>query len=155
MARSFVFKVAIALGCSFQAVAQDIPPDALHCNLRAPPETAAKGVRSAHKLPVRLFPVTPGETYTGCLWIWIAYTRPDVWDYSSVTYYENGNPRIQRIHYPPLPVQVSVQRCLFGTDGNARKVVEGSDWRLECDSARHLKELLRVVPKENAAWDFF
>ena len=147
--------MAIAVGCATRAVAQDVPPDALHCNLRSPPETAAKGVRPPHRLPVRLFPVTPGETYTGCQWLWVAYTRPDVWDYTSVTYYENGNPRIQRIHYPPLPVQVSVQRCLFGADGNARKVVEGSDWRLECSSARHLKELLLVVPKENAAWDFF
>ena len=155
MTRSFVLKVAIALGCSFQALAQDIPQEALHCSLRSPPEAAAKGVRPPHRLPMRLFPVSPGATYTGCQWVWIAYTRPDVWDYSSVTYYENGDPRIQRISYPPLPVQVSIQRCLFGADGSARKMVEGSDWRLECESARHLKHLLLVVPKENAAWDFF
>ena len=104
---------------------------------------------------MRLFPVTPGEAYTGCQWVWVAYARPDVWDYSSVTYYENGNPRIQRITYPPLPVHVSVQRCLFGADGNARKVVEGSDWQLDCDGARQLKERLLLVPKENAVWDFF
>ena len=103
--RSFVLKVAIALGCATQAVAQDVPPDALHCSLRTPPETAAKGVRAPHRLPMRLFPVTPGATYTGCQWVWVAYARPDVWDYSSVTYYDNGNPRVQRITYPPLPVQ--------------------------------------------------
>ena len=102
-----------------------------------------------------MFPVNPGETYTGCQWVWVANARPDVWDYSSVTYYENGNPRVQRTTFPPLPVQVSVQRCLFGADGKARKMVEGSDWRVECDSARHLKERLLVVPKENATWDFF
>jgi len=157
LTRTFAFSVAVlALGCATPAVAQDIPPDALHCSLRSPPEMAAKGVRANQRLPMRLFPVTPGGTYTGCQWVWIAYVRPDVWDYSSVTYYENGHPRVQRITYPPLPVHVSVERCLFGADGNARKVmVEGSDWRLACVDARHLRELLLVVPKENAVWDFF
>ena len=56
---------------------------------------------------------------------------------------------------PPLPVHVTVQRCLFGADGTARKTVEGSDWRLDCHSARQLKELLRVVPNEDASWNFF
>ena len=139
-----------------RVAAQDIPPDALHCALRSPPETAAKGVRPPHRLPMRMFPVNPGELYTGCQWFWIAYVRPDVWDYSSVTYYERGAPRVQRITYPPLPVQITVQRCVFEADGKARKVVdEGSDWRLDCASARHLKELLRVIPKENESWEFF
>ena len=158
MTRSFAFGVAaaIALGCATPVVAQDIPPDALHCNLRSPPETAAKGVRAQQRLPMRLFPVAPGGTYTGCQWVWIAYVRPDVWDYSSVTYYENGHPRVQRVTYPPLPVHVSVERCVFGADGNAKKVmVEGSDWRLDCVNAQHLQGLLLVVPKENAVWDFF
>ena len=34
-------------------------------------------------------------------------------------------------------------------------VEEGSDWRLDCPSARHLKELLLVVPNENDSWEFF
>ena len=135
--------------------AQDIPPDALHCGLGSPPETAAKGVRPPHGLPMRMFPVNPGDRYTGCQWFWIAYIRPDVWDYSSVTYYEKGAPRVQRVTYPPLPVQVTIQRCVFGADGEARKVVDGSDWRLDCPSARHLKGLLLVIPKENDSWEFF
>lgn len=135
--------------------AQDIPSDALHCGLRSPPETAAKGVRPPHRLPMRMFPVNPGDLYTGCQWFWVAYTRPDVWDYSAVTYYEKGAPRVQRVTYPPLPVQVTIQRCVFEADGNARKVVEGSDWRLDCPSARQLRELLHVIPKENESWEFF
>lgn len=146
----------VALGLASQVVAQDIPSDALHCGLRSPPETAAKGLRPPpHRLPMRMFPVNPGGLYTGCQWFWIAYARPDVWDYSSVTYYENGAPRVQRVTYPPLPVQVTIQRCVFGADGEARKVVDGSDWRLDCPSARHLKELLLVIPKENESWEFF
>ena len=148
--------LTIASGLAVRVVAQDIPPDAQHCGLRAPPQAAAKGVRPPpHRLPMRMFPVNPGATYTGCQWLWVAYVRPDVWDYSSVTYYENGNPRVQRITYPPLPVQATVQSCVFGADGNPRKTVEGSDWRLDCHSARHLQELLLVVPKEGDSWDFF
>ena len=155
MACAIVFNAAIALGWAAGAAAQDIPPDGLHCSLHSPPETAAKGVRAQRALPMRLFPVTPGDTYTGCQWIWVAHARPDVWDYSSVTYYENGSPRVQRITYPPLPVQASVQRCLYGADGQVRKIMEGSDWRVDCEGARHLKELLLVIPRENAVWDFF
>jgi hypothetical protein len=137
------------------AVARDIPADALHCGLRSPPEAAAKGLRAPHRLPMRMYPVNPGDKYTGCQWFWVAYVRPDVWDFSSVTYYENGIPRVQRVTYPPLPVQITVQKCVFGADGNAQKVVEGPDWRLDCHGVRHLKELLLVIPRENEAWEFF
>jgi hypothetical protein len=135
--------------------AQDVPLDAPNCGLRSPPEAAAKGLRAPHRLPMRMYPVNPGDKYTGCQWFWVAYVRPDVWDFSSVTYYENGIPRVQRVTYPPLPVQITVQTCVYGADGNARKVVEGPDWRLDCHGARHLKELLLVVPKENEGWEFF
>src|SRR6185503_9059227 len=135
--------------------AQDIPPDAANCGLRSPPAAAAKGLRPPHRLPMRMFPVKPVDKNTGCQWFWIAYVRPDVWDYSSVTYYENGTPVIQRVTYPPLPVQLTVQRCVFAVDGKATKVVEGPDWRLECHGARQLKALLLVAPKENESWEFF
>jgi len=147
--------LVFALGLATRAAAQDIPSDAPHCGLGSPPEAAAKGVRPPHRLPIRMFPVNPGDKYTGCQWFWIAYARPDVWDYSSVTYYENGTPRIQRVTYPPLPVQATIQTCVIGADGKARKVVEGADWQLDCHSARHLKELLLVTPKENGGWEFF
>jgi hypothetical protein len=104
---------------------------------------------------MRMFPVHPGENYTGCQWFWIAYARPDVWDYSSVTYYENGAPRVQRISYPPLPVQGSIQKCVVGADGGVRKLVEGNDWQIDCRSARQLQDLLRVTPKEGDGWEFF
>jgi hypothetical protein len=145
----------VGSGLAAGVAAQGIPPDAPHCALRSPPDAAAKGFRPPHRLPMRMFPVNPGDKYTGCQWFWIAYARPDVWDYSSVTYYESGIPRIQRITYPPLPVQATVQKCVFGADGQARKVVEGNDWQLDCHGARHLKELLLVTPGENAGWDFF
>ena len=135
--------------------AQDVPPDAPNCGLQLPPAAAAKGLRPPHRLPMRMFPVKPGDKYTGCQWFWIAYVRPDVWDYSSVTYYENGTPMIQRVTYPPLPVQLTVQKCVFGSDGKATKSVEGPDWRLDCHDARLLKELLLVTPKENEVWEFF
>jgi hypothetical protein len=137
------------------AAAQDVPVDAPNCGLRAPPEAAAKGLRAPHRLPMRMYPVNPGATYTGCQWVWVAYVRPDVWDFSSVTYYEIGAPRIQRVTYPPLPVQITVQKCVYGADGVARRVVEGPDWRLDCHGARHLMELLVVTPKENDSWEFF
>ena len=147
--------LAIASGLAIPAAAQDIPPNAPNCGLRMPPEAAARGVRPPHRLPMRMFPVNPGGQYTGCQWFWIAYARPDVWDYSSVTYYENGTPRFQRVTYPPLPVQVTIQNCVFEADGKVRKVVEGSDNQMDCHAARHLKELLLVKPKENDWWDFF
>ena len=137
------------------AAAQEVPPDGANCGLRAPPEAAARGLHPPHRLPMRMFPVKPGERYTGCQWLWIAYVRPDVWDYSSVTYYENGTPVVQRVTYPPLPVQLTIQTCTFAADGRAKQSVEGPDWRLECHNARRLKELLLVTPKENEAWEFF
>lgn len=143
-----------ALFIAAPALAQEIPRDAPNCGLRAPPEAAAKGVRPPHRLPMRMFPVNPGGQYTGCQWIWIAYARPDVWDYSAVTYYENGAPRLQRIAYPPLPVQGSLQTCVYGADGGALKRVEGNDWQIECRSARQLQELLRITPKDGDGWDF-
>ena len=138
------------------AAAQDIPSDGLHCGLKAPPEAAAKGIGALHRNPMRLFPVNPGAQYTGCQWVWIAYGTPtSTWDYSSVTYYEGGVPRIQRVRYPPLPVQSTIQTCVYDADGRAQKVVEGNDWQHDCHSARQLQELLRVTPRENDWWNFF
>ncbi len=103
-----------------------------------------------------MFPVNPGAKYTGCQWLWSAVARPDVWDYSSVTYYENGAPKLQRITYPPLPVQITVQKCLFEADGKVRKVVEvGNDWQIPCRSAPQMQELLLLAPKEGDPWEFF
>ena len=144
------------LGPAVPVLAQEIPADAPNCSLSAPPESAAKGLHPPRRLPMRLFPVSPGARYTGCQWIWIAYGTPiNPWDYSSVTYYEAGTPRIQRVKYPPLPVQTTVQTCMFDAEGRARKLVEGNDWQHECPSALKLRELLRVTPKENDSWDFF
>ena len=73
-----------------------------------------------------------------------------------MTYYENGAPRLQRITYPPLPVQITIQKCVVAADGTVHKAIEaGSDWQLDCHSAARLREFLRLTPKENDAWDFF
>lgn len=105
---------------------------------------------------MRLFPVNPGAQFTGCQWIWIAYGTPiDPWDYSAVTYYEGGTPRAQRVKYPPLPVQATIQTCVFEAGGTVRRRVEGNDWQHECPSASRLRELLLVTPKENDLWDFY
>jgi hypothetical protein len=138
------------------ACAQDIPAGGLNCDLRAPPEAAAKGIHPPRRLPMRLFPVKPGAQYTGCQWIWISYGTPSTWDYWSVTYYEAGVPRIQRIRFPPLPVQSTVQTCVYAAaDGRARRLVEGNDWQQDCRGANELRNLLVVTPKENDVWDFF
>jgi hypothetical protein len=102
-----------------------------------------------------MFPVNPGPGHTGCQWIWINYGTPGVWDYWSTTYYEAGVPKIQRVRYPPLPVQATIQRCVFGADGQVRKLVEGNDWQRDCPSARQLQSLLLLTPKEDGLWDFF
>ena len=100
---------------------------------------------------MRMFPVNPGARYTGCQWFWIAYARADVWDYSSATYYDDGVARIQRITYPPLPVQITIQKCVFGADGRARKIVEGgNDWQIACRDARQMQ-----TPKEGDSFAFF
>lgn len=148
-----LFFVALALAVT-AAISQEIPAGAPHCGLSAPPEAAANGSRSGGQ-PARLFPVNPGAQFTGCQWIWIAWGTPGTWDYWSTTYYEDGVPRIQRVRYPPLPVQPTIQRCVYGADGRARKLVEGSDWRLECPSASQLQRLLLVTPKDSEAWDLF
>jgi hypothetical protein len=135
------------------AAAGDIPAGAAHCGLSAPPDAAAKGFRSGGQ-PARLFPANPGAQYTGCQWIWIAWGTPGTWDYWATTYYEGGVPRIQRVRYPPLPVQSTIQSCVYGADGRAQKLVDGSDWRRECPSVRELQELLRLAPQENGKWDF-
>jgi hypothetical protein len=140
----------------FTAVAQDLPPNAPNCSLASPPEAAAKGVRPPHRQPMRLYPVNPGVQYTGCQWIWIGMARPDVWDYHSVTYYENGSPRLNRITFPPLPVQRTIQTCVFDAAGEARKSsVEGNDWQIGCPVARRLQDFLTVNPPEGGAWDFY
>ena len=134
------------------AFADEIPASAQHCTLSAPPEAAAKGFRAGGQ-PARLFPANPGAQYTGCQWIWIAWGTPGTWDYWATTYYENGVPRLQRVRYPPLPVQSTIQRCVYGADGRARKLVDGNDWQRDCPSVRELRELLRVAPQENGKWD--
>jgi hypothetical protein len=143
-----------ALSLSAHAAAQAIPADGLHCDLQAPPEAAAKGVRPPHQQPMRMFPVNPGPRYTGCQWIWISFGFPAAWNYSAVTYYEGGAPKLHRVRYPPLPVQETVQECVFDKDGTARKVRDGS-WQQDCPSTRQLQELLRITPKENDSWTFF
>lgn len=154
MRASTLLLLLCALSLSAQAAAPDIPAGAPNCDLKAPPEAAARGFRPPHKQQMGMFPVNPGPQYTGCQWIWIAYGFPASWNYSSVTYYEAGAPRIHRVSYPPLPVQETVQLCVFDADGQARKVLDGS-WQQECPSARKLQELLRVTPKENDSWTFF
>ena len=136
------------------AAADDIPAGAPHCSLNAPPDAAARGFRSGGQ-PVRLFPANPGAQYTGCQWIWVAWGTPGNWDYWSTTYYESGVPRIQRVRYPPLPVQATIQRCVYGADGRAQKFIDGSDWRRDCPSERELQDLLRLAPKDNEPWNFF
>jgi len=144
------------LGVSTVVLAQDIPPAAPNCSLGAPPESAAKGLYPPRGLPARLFPVNPGAQYTGCQWLWIAYGTPITpWDYASVTYYEAGAPRVQRVTYPPLPVQATVQTCIFGADGARKRLVEGNDWQHDCPSVERLRERLLLTPRENSVWDFF
>jgi len=144
----------LALACAAASVAaQEIPAGAQHCSLSAPPEAAAKGYRAGGQ-PARLFPVNPGPRYTGCQWIWIAWGTPGTWDYWAATYYEDGVPKVQRVRLPPLPVQATIQSCLYGADGQARKLVEGNDWRLDCPSVRQLQEQLRATPEEDGKWDF-
>jgi hypothetical protein len=150
-ARGFVLALLGALAAN--AGAQEIPAGAQHCSLSAPPEAAAKGFRSGGQ-PARLFPPHPGEHYTGCQWIWIAWGTPGTWDYWAATYYERGVPKIQRVRYPPLPVQPTIQRCVYDADGRARKLVDGNDWRLDCPGVSELQELLRLTPKQDGIWDF-
>lgn len=147
-------QILCALLLSARAAAQDIPAGGLHCGLQMPPEAAAKGFRPPYRQQMRMFPVDPGAQYTGCLWIWIAFGTPAAWDYSAVTYYEGGAPRIHRVRYPPLPVQATIQMCVFDADGQVRKVLDGS-WQQDCPSSRQLQDLLRVTPKENDSWTFF
>ena len=150
------FLLICALGLATPAGAQEIPADAPHCRLQAPPDSAAKGFRAAGRQPMRLFPVNPGAQYTGCQWIWIAYGTPiNPWDYVAVTYYEAGVPRIQRVTYPPLPVQPTVQTCLFESGGTVRRIVEGNDWQHACPSPQQLRQFLLLTPGDGAAWDFF
>jgi len=103
---------------------------------------------------MRMFPVNPGPQYTGCQWIWISFGFPPAWNYSAVTYYEGGTPKLHRVTYPPLPVQVTIQECVFDADGTVRKVIDGS-WQQDCPISRHLQELLLLTPKENDSWTFF
>ena len=98
--------------------------------------------------------MNPGAQFTGCQWIWIAYASPAVWDYWAVTYYETGVPKLQRVRYPPLPVQATIQKCVYGADGKSLKHIEGNDWQRDCPSAQRLRELLLWTPKENEIWDF-
>jgi hypothetical protein len=71
-----------------------------------------------------------------------------------VTYFEGGTPKLHRVTYPPLPVQVTTQECAFDADGRVRKVMDGS-WQQDCPSSGQLQELLRVTPKENDSWTFY
>ena len=57
--------------------------------------------------------------------------------------------------YPPLPVDVTVQTCVFEAGGAVRRLVEGNDWQHACPSAQALRERLTLTPQENAVWDFF
>ena len=153
-----IFRHLVQLLCALSfcahAAAQDIPADALHCGLQTPPEAAARGFRPPYRQQMRMFPVNPGVQYTGCVWIWIAFGMPAAWDYSALTYYEGGAPKVHRVTYPPLPVQATIQKCVFDADGQVRKLLDGS-WQQDCPSSRQLQELLRVTPKENDSWTFF
>lgn len=136
------------------AIAQAIPADAPNCSLQDPPEAAAQGFRPPHRVATRMFPVNPGAGYTGCQWIWTAYAYAGLWDYRAVTYYERGVPKAQRVRFPPLPVQATVQECTYAADGLATKRLEGYDWQQDCPSVQRLQDLLRAAPKENDVWDF-
>lgn len=147
---------AVLLSAAFSALAQEIPAQALNCAMQAPPAFAARGIRSLHKLPMRLYPVAPGEKYTGCQWLWGAWVRPEVWDYAAVTYFEHGEPKVQRIVYPPLPVQIAIETCVHQRSGEVRKaILAGSDWQIPCDSAAKLRRRLVAAPGENGSWEAF
>jgi hypothetical protein len=145
--------LAFAFAAVAAVAAEEIPAGAPHCSLGAPPEAAAKGFRTGGQ-PARMFPANPGARYTGCQWIWISWGTPGIWDYWATTYYEDGVPRIQRVRYPPLPVQATIQKCVYGAGGQATKSVEGNDWQRDCPGERELRDLLQVAPKDNGRWEF-
>lgn len=69
--RTFALFASLAL-CSHALLANADRPDdpAQNCALVQPPENAPRTLVQGNE--VITFPVTPGPTYSGCLWLWVA-----------------------------------------------------------------------------------
>lgn len=135
-------------GCATQHKAENTI-DA--CKLTKPPVESAKGYFPPHAYPMRLFPVAPGDSYSGCQWIWISYGSADVWDYSAVTLFEKG-----------IPITHNVKSEYFGIDmschyheNDVSKIITKSPDKIECASESRLRALLNIKPKENTWWEFW
>ncbi len=133
----------------------EIPVSAPNCGLNAPPAAAARGARPPHAYPMRMHPAEPGHGYTGCLWIWISYSRSDVYEYSSVAYYVAGMPKVHRVTFPPMGGATSIQTCLYDGYKEPKRTTQGPDLERACHSPFQLHQLLMIKPVQDGWWDFF
>lgn len=121
------------------------------CKLSKPPAKSAQGYFPPHAYPMRLFPVAPGDNYSGCQWIWISYESIDTWDYSAVTLYEKGVPITNHVKSKYFGIDMT---CHYNGD-NVSKVITQSPDKIECASNSRLRALLIMKPKENTWWEFW
>ncbi|MFA7350501.1 MAG: hypothetical protein WC009_07040 [Methylotenera sp.] len=128
------------------------PDDAIDaCKLTKPPDKSAQGYFPPHAYPMRLFPVAPGDSYSGCQWIWISYGSPDAWDYGAVTLFKNGVPITHDVKSEYFGIEMS---CRYDGE-NVSKLITKSPDEIKCASSSRLRALLNLKPKENTWWDFW
>jgi hypothetical protein len=124
-----------------------------NCDLKSPPASAARGARPPHAYPMRMFPVAPGASYTGCQWIWISYRSRESWDYSAVTQFEKGEPVMHVVSAEFVSSGVS---CEYQDGALTKKTIRpGSPGDLGCASTGRLKHILGLTPKENEWWELW
>lgn len=121
------------------------------CKLSKPPAKSAQGYFPPHAYPMRLFPVAPGDNYSGCQWIWISYESSDAWDYSAVTLFEKGMPITHYVKSEYFGIDMA---CNYSWD-HISKVITKSPDKMECPSNSRLRALLNMKPKENTWWEFW
>jgi len=128
--------------------------DGKNCDLAVPPFEAARGAFPPHAYRMRMYPLAPGTTYSGCLWIWISYDSKTSWDYRVVAKYESGSPVFYREAMNTFDGLIT---CSY-RDGIALETSSTTGdkpWKRYCRSAENLRALLTITPPEDDWWEFW
>jgi len=153
--------LAVCSGHQSLLATEEELPKGINCDLRGPPKEAAHGKRGAHGYPMAFYPVAAGRKYTGCVWIWVSYSRSATWDYAAATYYESGVPKFHKatvLHWPstasaPSSIR-SVMRCNLVSSTQATEG-ESMGMGLACPARNRTESLLLENPNPNSPWEFW
>lgn len=145
--RASVLCASLAFCVHALPASADVPGDSgQNCGFVQPPEEAPRialhGQLEGHEAIT--FPVTPGSTYSGCLWLWVASDR--VVKTADVIRFRDGKVvayrRIMQFTEPHYTTE-----CIYEAEELVRRTTHPSSWEGDdCPPPANLRVMLTGTP---------